>query len=355
MRNVVVIMAGGKGERFWPMSRISMPKQFLNLIDAKRSMIQLTVDRIKPLVDTNDIYIVTNINYKDIVLEQLPNVPRENILFEPVGRNTAPCIGLACAVIKKRYVDANIIVLSSDHMIENETIFLENLKSALVCAESDNIVTLGIIPNRIETGYGYIKLGDKTNFDSVYKALKFVEKPSYDVAKKYYESKLYLWNSGMFIFKNETMWQSFSKYMPYLMDSLNKIYSVVDTCEFLDVLDNEFKKMESISIDYGIMEHADNIYVVPCSSGWDDVGSWLSVSRLRNKDVNNNINEGNNILLDCKGNIIINNTNKLIASYGMEDFVIINTDDIILIMPKDKTPDIKNLIGEIKKNKKDYL
>lgn len=356
MKNVVVIMAGGKGERFWPMSRNTMPKQFLNLIEKDKSMIQLTVERVLPLVDHNDIYVVTNKNYRDIVYKQLHDVPKENILFEPVGKNTAPCIGFACAVIKKRYGDANVIVLSSDHAIDNNKVFLENLKSALICSEKKNIVTLGIVPNRIETGYGYIKLGDKSELGDFYKVDKFVEKPNYDVAKEYYESKMYLWNSGMFIFQNEVMYNSIKEYMPELFVSVDKIKASVDTNKFDSTVVDEFNKVESISIDYGIMEHAKNIYVVPCSAGWDDVGSWLSVSRLRETDFNNNVNEGNNLLLDCKGSTVLNSeSDKLIAAYGLDNYVVVNTEDALLIIPKDKTPDIKNLISEVKTKKKEYL
>lgn len=354
MKNVVVIMAGGKGERFWPMSKSNMPKQFLNLIDPAKSMIQLTVERVTPLVDFKDIYVVTNESYKNIVCEQLNNIPRENILFEPFGRNTAPCIGFACSVIKKRYENANVIVLSSDHAIENNKIFIENLKKALECSIDKNIVTLGIVPNRIETGYGYIKLGE--SFNGSYKVEKFVEKPCYELAKEYYESKNYLWNSGMFIFQNEIMIDSFKKFMPKLYKSLSKIESVVDSNQFNEVLKVEFENMESISIDYGVMEHAENIYVVPCSCGWDDVGSWLSVSRLRNCDDDGNINDGNNLLLDSKNNIVLNTDNKkLIALYGLENYVVVNTNDTILIVPKDKTPEIKKLISEVKTKKKEYL
>lgn len=356
MKNVVVIMAGGRGERFWPMSRNTMPKQFLNLIEKEKSMIQLTVERVLPLVDSNDIYVVTNKNYRDIVFEQLPSVPKENILFEPVGKNTAPCIGFACAVIKKRYGDANVIVLSSDNMIDNNKIFLENLKSALLCSQQRNIVTLGIVPSRIETGYGYIKLGEKTELGDIYKVDKFVEKPNYDVAKEYYESKMYLWNSGMFIFQNEVMYNSIKEYMPELFVSVDKINASVDTNEFDSTVIDEFNKVESISIDYGIMEHAKNIYVVPCSAGWDDVGSWLSVSRLRETDFNNNVTEGNNLLLDCNGSTVLNTeSNKLVAAYGLDNYVVVNTEDALLIIPKDKTPDIKKLISEVKTKKKEYL
>ena len=356
MKNVVVIMAGGKGERFWPMSRNTFPKQFLNLIEKDKSMIQLTVERVLPLVDVKDIYVVTNKNYKDIIFDQLPNVPRENILFEPMGKNTAPCIGFACAVIKKRYGDANVIVLSSDSAIEDNKTFLNNLKSALDCSMDKNIVTLGIVPNRVETGYGYIKLGEKSKFNDIYKVDKFVEKPSYDVAKRYFESKMYLWNSGMFVFQNDVMYKSIEMYMPELFTSVNRIMNSVDVDEFDSVVFDEFNRAESISIDYGIMEHAKNIYVVPCSAGWDDVGSWLSVSRLRDVDKNKNVDEGNNLLLNCSDSIILNSeSEKLIAAYGLDNYVVVNTNDVILIIPKNKTPDIKELISDVKQKKKEYL
>ena len=175
MKNVAVIMAGGKGERFWPMSTKDKPKQFLNLIDPDCSMLQLTVNRVLPIVDMEDIYVVTNINYKDLVYQQLPDVPKENILFEPIGKNTAPCIGFATAVIKKRYGNANIIVLSSDSMITNNKLFLENLKTALLYCNDRRIITLGIVPTRAETGYGYVKIGDKFNNDNIYNVDCFVE------------------------------------------------------------------------------------------------------------------------------------------------------------------------------------
>lgn len=356
MKNVVVIMAGGKGERFWPMSRNTFPKQFLNLIEKDKSMIQLTVERVLPLVDVKDIYVVTNKNYKDIIFDQLSNVPRENILFEPMGKNTAPCIGFACAVIKKRYGDANVIVLSSDSAIEDNKTFLNNLKSALDCSMDKNIVTLGIVPNRVETGYGYIKLGEKSKFNDIYKVDKFVEKPSYDVAKRYFESKMYLWNSGMFVFQNDVMYKSIEMYMPELFTSVNRIMNSVDVDEFDSVVFDEFNRAESISIDYGIMEHAKNIYVVPCYAGWDDVGSWLSVSRLRDVDTNKNVDEGNNLLLDCNDSIILNSeSGKLVAAYGLDNYVVVNTNDVILIIPKNKTPDIKELISDVKQKKKEYL
>ena len=350
MKNVVIIMAGGKGERFWPMSRTNMPKQFLSLTDSELTMIQLTVKRIEKLVNIDDIYIVTNEKYKNEMYNQLPQIKKENILFEPVGKNTAPCIGFATTIIKKKYGDANVIVLASDHIIKNETLYINNLELALKYSSMDNIVTLGIVPQHIETGYGYIKLDKRaSDTDMIYLVEKFVEKPNYEKAKEYCNSGKYLWNSGMFVWKNSVIYDAFKKYMPELYASLEKIYNCIDINDFNKVLEEEYNKMPSESIDYGIMEKTDNIFVIPGNFGWDDVGSWLSVERLRQGDNNNNILEGNIISYDSKNNIIINkNNDRLISTVGIENMIIINTDDVSLIMSKDNTQNIKKMLEKLK-------
>lgn len=351
MKNVVIIMAGGVGSRFWPISTPEMPKQFLKLIDKDKTMIQLTVERIMPIVKCEDIFIVTNEKYKDIIFSQLTNIPNENILFEPIAKNTSTCIAYATAVIKAKYGDANVIVLSSDAAIVNKELFIDNINVALQCSLNNNIVTLGIIPTRIETGYGYIKLGNKLENSSVYKVDKFVEKPSYDVAKEYYKSQLYLWNSGIFVFKNSVMEESFEKYMPNLYVDIDRICKAFEKENYKDVVYDVFNNADSISIDYGIMEKAKNICVVPCSFGWDDVGSWLSVDRLRKKDINENIIDGNVIELNCKNNILINNEQaKKVVCYGLTDIIVVNTNDSILIIPKDETCNIKKIIEKVNKN-----
>lgn len=352
MKNVAVIMAGGKGERFWPMSTKDKPKQFLNLIDPDCSMLQLTVNRVLPIVDMEDIYVVTNINYKDLVYQQLPDVPKENILFEPIGKNTAPCIGFATAVIKKRYGNANIIVLSSDSMITNNKLFLENLKTALLYCNDRRIITLGIVPTRAETGYGYVKIGDKFNNDNIYNVDCFVEKPCYELAKEYCDSQSYLWNSGMFIWENETMYSKLEENLPQIFNGVNNIYNSVDTSAFYDVVDASFEKFDSISIDYGVMEHSDNIFVVPCNCGWDDVGSWLSVERLRQNDSDFNVYEGNTYGLYSDHNVVINKDDDLlIATVGLENTIVVKNGKILLIMNKDNVSDIKKIQNEISKTK----
>lgn len=358
MKNVVVIMAGGKGERFWPMSRTNLPKQFLALTNSHLTMIQLTVKRIQSLVNLEDIFIVTNEKYKELLYEQLPNINKENILFEPMGKNTAPCIGLATAIIKKKYEDANVIVLASDHIVKSETIYLSNLQLALKYSNKGNIVTLGIVPEHIETGYGYIKLSDRVNdSDIIYEVEKFVEKPNYEKAKEYCSSGNYLWNSGMFVWKNSIMYNCFKQYMPDLYKSIERIENSINTEKYKEVLFEEYNKLQAESIDFGVMEKADNIYVIPGNFGWDDVGSWLSVERLKKVDLNGNVLDGNIIPYDSKNNIVMNKcNNKLIAIVGVENIVSINTDDVILIMNKDKTQDLKKMLQQLKNTKNEkYL
>ena len=352
MKNVAIIMAGGKGERFWPMSTSKRPKQFLSLTESNKTMIQLTIDRIAPLVNLEDIYVVTNKNYKDVIKDQIPQIKEENILYEPVGKNTAPCIAYATMVIKKRYDDANVIVLSSDHVIKNINLFLDNIKLGIKKLTDNNIITIGIVPTRPETGYGYIKIGTKDNIDLIYDVEKFVEKPNYDLAKEYYESSNYLWNSGMFMWKNSFMDECIKTYLPKAYKNMLKIYKAVDTDSFYDVVKEEFEKIEAISIDYAVLEKVDNILVIPGSFGWDDVGSWLAVERLKTLDKYENIIEGKVISIDSSNNIILNNDyDTLLVTSGLSNLVIVKSDDVILIINKDNVPDIKQVIEKVKESK----
>ena len=261
MKRTALIMAGGRGERFWPKSRKALPKQFLSLTGDGKTMIQLTVERISPLVELEDIYIATNRDYKHLVLEQLPGIPEENILCEPVGRNTAPCIGLGAEHIARKYGDASMIVLPSDHLIQYTAIFTNTLKAALHVAEaSDNLVTIGITPDMPETGYGYIKFNSDEMMGSAYAVERFVEKPNLETAKQYLESEQYLWNSGMFIWKVSTILKNMERHMPETYQGLNRIRDAIGTAEQESVLEREFTAFKSESVDYGIMEKAENIW-----------------------------------------------------------------------------------------------
>ena len=277
----VVIMAGGKGERFWPKSRINSPKQFLSLTDDGKSMIQHTVERLKDIVEFENIYVVTNELYKSLVNEHIPEIPKENIIVEPVAKNTAPCIGLAAIHIAKKNPESKMIVLPADHLIKFNEIFTDTLKTALDVVENgDNLATIGITPNYPETGYGYInfKRGDSLQ-KNVYEVLKFEEKPNIEKAKEYLASGQYLWNSGMFIWKTSTILRCFKEFLPEIYNGLEVIETSIGTNNYEKVLKEEFVKLPSESIDYGVMEKAENIYVIPGNFGWDDVGSWDSFAR----------------------------------------------------------------------------
>lgn len=356
MKTTALIMAGGRGERFWPKSRKNMPKQFLSLTDDGKTMIQLTVERILPLVAMEDIYIATNKDYKPLVQKQLPLIPEENILCEPVGRNTAPCIGLGAVHISKKYEDALMIVLPSDHLIKFNNMFLTTLQDACEVAEQDdNLVTMGITPDYPETGYGYIKFNPHMMEGRAYQVERFVEKPNLEVAKEYLATEEYLWNSGMFIWKVSSILKNIQKFMPETSERLVAIKNAIGTAEEEVVLEKEFHAMPSQSIDYGIMEKADHIYTLPGTFGWDDVGSWLAVERIRKTNELGNVVSGNVITVKTK-DCIIQGDKKLIATVGLEDIIVVDTEDATLICAKDSTADIKKVIENLKIcNRDEYI
>lgn len=356
MKITALILAGGKGERFWPRSRTSQPKQFLSLTEDGKTMIQLTVERILPLVALEDIYIVTNLEYSSIVCNQLPTLPPENILCEPVGRNTAPCIGLGAMYLSLKYEEAIMLVLPADHMIRYQSIFLSTLREACETAQKgENLVTIGITPNYPETGYGYIKFHPEQTLDHAYVVERFVEKPNVELAKEYISTNEYLWNSGMFIWKLSTILNNMQKYMPDTYAGLIRIRDNLHTPEENEILEKEFRKFASESIDCGILEKAEHIYILPGSFGWDDVGSWLAVERIRKSNELGNVVSGNIITIDTK-NCIIEGTRKLIATVGMEDTIVVDTEDATLICNKNSTGDIKKVLENLKIcNRNEYI
>lgn len=356
MKKTALIMAGGRGERFWPKSRKNLPKQFLSLTDDGKTMIQLTVERILPLVDMQDIYIATNRDYKKLVREQLPEIPEENILCEPVGRNTAPCIGLGAVHISRKYDDAVMLVLPSDHLIKYNTIFLNTLSDAAEVAEQgENLVTLGITPDYPETGYGYIKFNPNQTMKRAFAVDRFVEKPDLETAKEYLATEQYLWNSGMFIWKVSTILHNMEKYLPETYAGLQRIQNAIATEDERSVLEQEFEAFHSESIDYGIMEKAQNIYILSGSFGWDDVGSWLAVERIRQSNEFGNVITGNAVTVDTK-NTIIEGDKKLIGTVGIEDLIIVDTEDALLICEKDSAGNIKKVLENLKIcNRTEYL
>ncbi len=353
MKITAVIMAGGRGERFWPKSRNSRPKQFLSLTSDGETMIQKTVRRLSPLVAPEDIFIVTNAAYKELVADQLPEVPAENVLAEPCARNTAPCIAFAAAVIGRKYDDAMMLVLPSDHLIGYENIYIKTLKKAVSVAEQGkNLVTIGITPTYPETGYGYINFGEESG--DAYAVERFVEKPDLPTAKKYLSSGKYLWNSGMFVWKISSVMANLKEFMPEIYEGALRIGESFGTDSFEETLVKEFTAFTSESIDFGIMEKASDIYTIPGSFGWDDVGSWLAVERINETDDDKNYIDGDVITVDSKRTTVCGGK-RLIAAIGTRDIIIVDTDDVLLVCSKNNTQDVKKVIAQLKEHGRNEL
>ena len=354
-----VIMAGGKGERFWPESRVNMPKQFLSLTEDGKSMIQHTVERLEGFVEYENMYVVTNKNYKKLIQQHIPQIPVENIIIEPVSKNTAPCIGLAAVHIAKKDPEAKMMVLPSDHLIKYNEMFLDTLRIALEVAEEDNsLVTIGITPSYPETGYGYINFtkGDlPSEMKNIYRVKKFEEKPNLEKAKDYLASGKYLWNSGMFVWKASTILNCIKSFIPELYSGLMEISETINTEKYEETLEKKFPCFPSESIDYGIMEKAENIYTIPGNFGWDDVGSWLSLERIKHTNQDGNVVDGNVITIKTN-NSIIQGKDKLVAVVGLEDIIVIDTEDAILICNKSHSQEVKDVINNLKIcNRTEYL
>ena len=349
MKVTAVIMAGGKGERFWPQSRASRPKQFLALTRDGETMIQKTVGRLNDIVDISDVFVVTNANYIDLVKEQLPELPPQNIIAEPKARNTAPCSALAAQIIRKKYEDAIMLVLPSDHLIKFTEMFVDTLRHAIEVAEKGrSLVTIGITPSYPETGYGYIQFsGANKTMPGVYTVERFVEKPNIELAKEYVNAGTFLWNSGMFVWKASSIIANIEQFLPEVAAGTAKIGEKYGTDEFVQTLNEIFPDLPSESIDFGVMEKAKDIYTIPGNFGWDDVGSWLAVERINYTNEYGNVVKGDVISIKTKNSTIIGGK-KLIATVGLEDVVIVDTDDALLVCAKDSTQDIKKIIENLK-------
>lgn len=350
MNLFALIMAGGVGSRFWPRSKEKTPKQLLKIF-GENSMIQDTVERLNGIIPQNNIFIITNKIQKDEIQKQLPSVPTENIIEEPFGKNTAACIGYASLIIKEKVKDAVTLVLPADHIIKDISAFHKTLQTAANFAnESKGLVTIGIIPTRPETGYGYIQFDDAIIGDGIYKVLTFAEKPNYATAVRFIESGDFLWNSGMFIWRIDSILEEIRIFMPELNDGLEIIKKHLHSENFSEVLAQVYGQLRSISIDYGIMEKSQKVYLIKGDFGWSDVGSWEEVYLLSPRD-----NDGNAII----GKVFADNTSdsyiyspgKFTAVIGAENFIIINTDDALLVCRRDKAQEVKKVIEHLKFNK----
>lgn len=334
--NHLVIMAGGVGSRFWPMSSEQRPKQFIDILGCGKTLIQLTVERFGDLVPKSNVWVVTSAAYADIVAEQLPDVSRENILLEPCRRNTAPCVCYVSWKIKKRNPRANVVVAPSDHIVTDEATFRKTIKEALeFTSETDAIVTLGMKPSRPETGYGYIKADlsyPSSRKRNLYRVDSFKEKPSLDVATQYVQQPNYLWNSGIFVWSIRTIINAFRVYQPKMSRDFEKLLPLFDTEQEQEAIDKLYATCESISVDYAIMEHAEEIFVYPASFGWSDLGTWSSLLMQSPRDEHGNAAIGADIRLFDTHNCIVHTTEaRQVVVQGLDGFIVAEQDGQLLI------------------------
>ena len=340
-----LIMAGGKGTRFWPLSTEEKPKQFLNLI-GEETMIQMTVNRIKPIIPIERIFVCTGEMYVDLVKEQLPELPERNIIIEPEGRNTAPCIALSAMVIERYYKNSNMVVLPSDHLINDEEEFRNTLLAAdsFIKEKDEAIVTLGMNPTRPEVGYGYIKYSNevlKSNDFRVIKVDDFVEKPNLDTAKKYLREGNYLWNGGMFIWSINNIINQIKMYSPNTYNSLINIMEVRED-KLQETINSNYENTEATSIDYAVLEKSKDVYVIPSNFGWDDVGSWEALDRYRDKDESGNVLVGQSKAVKANNNLVISSSNRVVVE-GLSDIYVIENDGKVLVGHKSNVANVKEL------------
>jgi mannose-1-phosphate guanylyltransferase len=352
-----VIMAGGSGTRFWPASREMRPKQLLSLGGGNETLLAATVRRLSPLVTPSNVYVVTARRLGDKTADALPGVPASQILREPMGRNTAPCIAWAAAAIAAREPEAVVAVLPSDHFIVDEPAFRGVIERALASAASGTVTTVGIVPTRPETGYGYLELGEEIG-GGVSRVARFVEKPDRARAEQFLAGKKHLWNAGMFFFRVKDMVGLVEKHLPDVAKGAAEIVRAAATPEGDKVLDAVFPTLQSISIDHGVMEKAEKLAVVPGSFGWNDVGSWLSSWELATKDEHGNALPEGAVAVDAKGNFVRDlstSKKKVIALVGVSDLVVVETDDALLVIPRERAQDVRAVVDALKSGKRTEL
>ncbi len=344
-----VIMAGGSGTRFWPLSRAAKPKQFLPLTSNK-PLITETLLRLKGLAPSKNVRVVCGITHAAQVRKALPVLPKANVVVEPQARNTAPAIALATLHVTRVNHEGIILVLPSDQHVADVPAFQASVHEAIRMAREGSIVTLGITPTRPETGYGYIKLGAPLS-GTARSVAAFVEKPDVATAEQYLSSGQYLWNAGLFVFRADVMWKAFEKLMPDVHAALTAMRKAPKAKEAA-VLKREFLKMPSTSIDYGIAERASNMVVVPSSCGWSDVGSFNALPEVRPTDANGNVVSGKEtIVIDSKGCVVLGEAGRVVAVVGMTDVVVIDTGDSVLVLPKNKSQDVRKVVEALKAKK----
>ena len=350
--NYAVIMAGGIGSRFWPMSKTTFPKQFLDILGTGETLIQQTFNRLEKICPAKNILVVTNTNYKQLCLEQLPNVVESNILCEPAMRNTAPCVGYAAFKIQSMNEHANMIIAASDHIILKEAEFVRVVNDCLdLTAKNDVLITLGITPSRPDTGYGYIQFTDTklANHKKARKVKTFTEKPNQELALNFLDSGDFLWNSGMFIWSAKSISLAYRKHLRDMYDLFEEGKEFYNTNKEREYIDRVFPGCKNISIDYGIMEKSDNVYVYPADFGWSDLGTWGSLFTHLPSDNNNNAVQGDEVMLyDCTDNIIKVPHDKLVVLQGLQGYIMVENKGTLLVCKKEDEQKIKQFVADLK-------
>jgi mannose-1-phosphate guanylyltransferase len=348
----VAIMAGGIGSRFWPVSRTERPKQFLDILGTGKTLIQQTVERYQKFLPLENIYIVTADEYIDLTKEQLPQLPAENIVSEPYRKNTAPCIAYISFKLSQKNPDATLIVAPADHLILEEENFNAICNEALSFVDHFNaLVTLGIKPHYPNTGYGYIQHADREATANVYKVKTFTEKPNKELAQTFIDSGDFLWNSGIFIWKLNAIIEAFNKHLPEMYELFSTDKEKFNTEDERLAIQEIYPQCSNISIDFGIMEKASNVYVIPSSFGWSDLGTWNSAWENMEKDYLENAVAGKNVIvIDALKCMVHAADEKLVVLQGLEDFIVVDTKDVLLICKKENEQDIKEYVAEVKRN-----
>ncbi len=342
-------MSGGIGSRFWPFSREARPKQFLDFFGTGRSLLQLTVDRFKKILPIENIYIVTNKEYAQLVIDELPELDSSQILLEPMRRNTAPCIAFASYHIQSFNPEANIVVAPSDHLILKEDEFVSVIQKSLEFVKKhDTLLTLGIQPSRPETGYGYIQIGDE-KLEDITKVKVFTEKPNIELAKVFFESGEFLWNSGIFVWNIKTILNAFHKYLPEITNRFDQGLDKFGISEEKSFIEENFPFCPNISIDYGIMEKADNVYVQAANFGWSDLGTWGSLYEISEKDENANATLiAETLFFDSSENVVTLPADKLAVIQGLDGYIVAEADGVLLICKKEEEQRIKQFVADVK-------
>ena len=357
--NYCVIMAGGVGVRFWPLSKTSRPKQFLDILGIGKSLIQMTVNRFKQICPIENIYVVTNEIYYDLVKEQIPQLSDEQIILEPMRRNTAPCIAYANAKIKQRNPNANIVVAPSDHVILNEDSFINHIQAAISCIENNAwLLTLGIKPTRPDTGYGYIQFDENNKYAPelrISKVKLFTEKPELELAKQFLESGDFLWNAGIFVWNLSVIEKAIDMYLPDVAELFRQNADKINTLSEKEAIRFIYEQCRSISIDYGIMEKATNVHVLSSDFGWSDLGTWGSLfEQLKRDEKNNAVNSPRDIFLYDSNNCIINTPKgKVVVIQGLQDYIVSESDNTLLICRKQDEQQIRQFVSDVQMEKGD--